>query len=173
MCYNSLISGNTRLKHYVLPLTEVYSLANKKGRPAEGSAKPARRFGAALLKIIGTILLIMLTTGMMFACIFAVYVKKNLSPELDVSPENFSMNLSSIIYYKDKQSGEYKELSLMYSDENRTWVDYEDIPKWLEYAAVAIEDKRFYNHSGVDWYRTAGAFGNMFLGMRTPSALPL
>jgi len=141
-------------------------LANKKGRPAEGSAKPARRFGAALLKIIGTILLIMLTTGMMFACIFAVYVKKNLSPELDVSPENFSMNLSSIIYYKDKQSGEYKELSLMYSDENRTWVDYEDIPKWLEYAAVAIEDKRFYNHSGVDWYRTAGAFGNMFLGMR-------
>ncbi|NLL45867.1 MAG: hypothetical protein GX250_03540, partial [Clostridiales bacterium] len=98
-------------------------MANKKGRPAEGSAKPARRFGAALLKIIGTILLIMLTTGMMFACIFAVYVKKNLSPELDVSPENFSMNLSSIIYYKDKQSGEYKELSLMYSDENRTWVD--------------------------------------------------
>jgi penicillin-binding protein 1A len=28
---------------------------------------------------------------------------------------------------------------------------------------VAIEDKRFYEHHGVDWYRTVAAFMNMFL----------
>ena len=31
---------------------------------------------------------------------------------------------------------------------------------------VAIEDKRFYEHQGVDWYRTVAAFFNMFLGMK-------
>ena len=35
-----------------------------------------------------------------------------------------------------------------------------------EHAAVAIEDKRFYKHKGVDWYRTTGAFINMFLSMK-------
>lgn len=45
-------------------------------------------------------------------------------------------------------------------------VDYADIPKDMEHAAVAIEDKRFYKHKGVDWYRTTGAFINMFLSMK-------
>ena len=35
----------------------------------------------------------------------------------------------------------------------------------MEHALVAIEDKRFYTHKGVDWYRTAGAFAGMFLTM--------
>jgi penicillin-binding protein 1A len=36
----------------------------------------------------------------------------------------------------------------------------------MEHATVAIEDKRFYKHKGVDWYRTVGAFANMFLSMK-------
>ncbi|MBR5094886.1 MAG: transglycosylase domain-containing protein, partial [Oscillospiraceae bacterium] len=32
---------------------------------------------------------------------------------------------------------------------------------------IAIEDKRFYDHKGVDWYRTAGAFVEMFARMET------
>ncbi|MBQ7693203.1 MAG: transglycosylase domain-containing protein, partial [Oscillospiraceae bacterium] len=36
-----------------------------------------------------------------------------------------------------------------------------------EKALVAIEDKRFYDHKGVDWYRTFGAFGEMFARMQT------
>ena len=37
----------------------------------------------------------------------------------------------------------------------------------MEKALVAIEDKRFYEHKGVDWYRTAGAFVTMFAKMDT------
>ncbi len=55
---------------------------------------------------------------------------------------------------------------MLATDENRIWVDYDELPPYLEKAAVAIEDKRFYDHKGVDWYRTAGAFVNMFLGMK-------
>lgn len=43
------------------------------------------------------------------------------------------------------------------------YVYLKDTPQDLIDAFVAIEDKRFYEHNGVDWYRTAGALLNYFL----------
>ena len=37
----------------------------------------------------------------------------------------------------------------------------------MVHAAVAIEDKRFYEHQGVDWVTTIKAFANMFFGSDT------
>ena len=119
-----------------------------------------------ILKVIGTILLILLTTGLLFACIFAYYVKTNLSQDLDVSLEEMSLNLASTIYYTDA-NGATQTLAALHGTENRVWVDYANIPKDMEHAAVAIEDQRFYKHHGVDWYRTVAAFGNMFLSMKS------
>ncbi|HHT17698.1 MAG TPA: PBP1A family penicillin-binding protein [Papillibacter sp.] len=121
---------------------------------------------ALIIKVIGTLILIGITTALIFTCIFLVYVKTNLTSELGISLDNFTMNESSIIYYLDRSDGEYKELVTLQSGEYRIWVDYEQIPKSVEHALVAIEDKRFYKHQGVDWYRTFGAFVNMFLSMK-------
>ena len=136
------------------------------------SNKAAQTAGAVstvlhtILKVIGTLLLIVLTTGLLFACIFAYYVKTNLSQELDVSLEEMSLNLSSTIYYTD-DSGTAQTLAALHGTENRVWVEYANIPQNMEHAAVAIEDQRFYKHHGVDWYRTVAAFGNMFLSMKS------
>ncbi len=119
-----------------------------------------------ILKVLGTLCLIGITTSLILACIFVMYVKTNLSSDLDISLDDFSLNLSSVIYYADSDTGQYQELVTLQSLEHRTWVYYEDIPEDIEHAAVAIEDRRFYKHNGVDWYRTSGAFVNMFLGMR-------
>lgn len=117
-------------------------------------------------KAFGTLMLILLVTGMMFSCVFAYYVKTCLTPNLDLSLEDFKLNESSTIWYQD-HSGQWRELSKLSGSENRVWVDYEDIPWYMEKALVAIEDKRFYEHKGVDWYRTAGAFIEMFARMET------
>ena len=37
-------------------------------------------------------------------------------------------------------------------------------PETLVKAAIAIEDKRFYQHQGVDWRRTISASLNLFVG---------
>lgn len=118
------------------------------------------------LKITGTILLIAMVTGMMFACVFAYYVKTCLTPTLDLSLNDFKLNESSTIWYQDA-GGEFRELAKLSGREKRVWVDYEDIPWYMEKALVSIEDKRFYDHKGVDWYRTAGAFVEMFARMQT------
>lgn len=117
------------------------------------------------LKTLVTILLIILTTGLLFTCIFAYYVKTNLSQDLDITLEDMTLNQASTIYYTDK-AGNHIPMASLHGLENRVWVDYENIPQYLEYAAVAIEDRRFYEHKGVDWYRTVAAFGNMFLSMK-------
>ena len=122
------------------------------------------------LRIIVTVLLVGITTLLLFTCIFAYYVKTCLSTDLNISLTDYTLSLSSTIYtteYNDQ--GEIVpgvELAVLESTEDRIWVDYDDIPADMEHAAVAIEDKRFYDHKGVDWYRTAGAFVNMFLGMK-------
>ena len=120
----------------------------------------------AVLKVIGTILLIFLVAGMMFTCVFAYYVKTCLVPSFDLSLEDLKLNESSTLWYQDA-GGEWRELATLSGSEKRVWVDYEDIPWYMEKALVAIEDKRFYDHKGVDWYRTAGAFVTMFAKMDT------
>ena len=42
-------------------------------------------------------------------------------------------------------------------NERRTLVKLQDIPKPVRDAFVVNEDKRFYSHSGIDWYRLIGA----------------
>ena len=119
------------------------------------------------LKILLTALLVFITTGMILACIFAVYVKTSLYKQLDVTPQELARAESShILAETSPGSGQWTELATLHYDINRIPVEYDQIPKDLEHACVAIEDRRFYQHKGVDWWRTVGAFGNMFLSMR-------
>ena len=119
-----------------------------------------------VLGIIGTILLIGVVTGLIFVCIFAFYVKTCITPSLDIALNDFTLNQSRIIYYKDS-NGNYQKLTTVKSSENRMWVDGDQIPQHTKDALVAIEDKRFYTHKGVDWFRTAHAALNMFTGGST------
>ncbi len=135
----------------------------------EVASAGARTVGGVIslvLKILGTIILAGVTTLLVFACIFSIYCKTTFSTGVDVEYEEFALNLSSVIYAKNSDTGEWEELVTLDSTEYRMWTDYETIPKHVEHAVVAIEDKRFYEHQGVDWYRTSGAFVNMFIGMK-------
>ena len=129
----------------------------------ETNAEPhGGRFGR-VMRVIGTILLIGVVTGLLFLCIFAFYVKTCITPGLDLDLNDFTLNQSSTIYYQDA-GGDWKELTTFYDSEDRIWVDGDEIPQHMKDALVAIEDKRFYKHKGVDWFRTAHAALNMFTG---------
>ncbi len=134
-------------------------------RAAEVTGDVAGGVFITILRALLTVFLVILTTGMLFMCIFAFYVKTCLADDLDISLSDFKLSESSKILYQDS-NGNWQELCTLASEENRIWVDYEEIPVYLEKAAVAIEDKRFYTHKGVDWYRTVGAFVNMFVTMK-------
>ncbi len=77
--------------------------------------------------------------------------------------ENRDMNLNSYVYYVDR-NGDIQKLQNIFAVNNREWADFEDIPEDLIHAAVAIEDKRFFEHQGVDWITTVKACFFMFFG---------
>jgi len=67
----------------------------------------------------------------------------------------------------DKDGNVYVELGM----EKRDYVKYEDIPKNVEEALLAAEDKRFYKHRGIDVVRLGGAvLGNVRGGLGSQGA---
>ena len=117
--------------------------------------------------ILLTILLVGICTAGIFAAIFMKYVQSNVMPVVQIRAEDYTMDQSSFIYYQDQESGEWVEYQTIHGEVNRIPVEIEDMPDALWQAAVAIEDERFFQHNGVDWWRTGGAVVNMFLGMRS------
>ncbi|MGN1418846.1 MAG: transglycosylase domain-containing protein, partial [Acutalibacteraceae bacterium] len=70
-----------------------------------------------------------------------------------------SQSQTSILYaYNDDNKP--VERYRLHGEENRIWVDYDEMPENLIWAFVCLEDKRFFEHSGVDWIRTIGVLIN-------------
>lgn len=106
---------------------------------------------AAAIGIIAFITCIVLV-GIGAGMYSAVY---NELEEMNV--RNLALNYSSFIYYNDANGNAIEDVQLHFEGERRIWVDSEDISLNLKNAAVAIEDERFYQHSGIDLKRTLGA----------------
>ncbi|MFH1879327.1 MAG: transglycosylase domain-containing protein [Bacillota bacterium] len=68
---------------------------------------------------------------------------------------------------QDKTSFIYDSAGVLITDykgtENRVMVNIYQIPEDLQYAFIAIEDVRFFTHSGVDFKRILGSFIQNFL----------
>jgi len=88
-------------------------------------------------------------------CVFLWYAFIYVDGEFDLSYLDNSLNYTTILYGVD--DGETVEIEQLHGTENRVWVNIDEIPKNLQHAFVAIEDQRFYTHSGVDIRRTLGA----------------
>ncbi len=108
-------------------------------------------------------LAVVFITGGIFACLMGNYLQEDVIPNAGFNVEDFALDRSSFIYFVDSQNN-IQKMQQIYADIDRVWVSYEDIPEDLIHAAVAIEDKRFFQHQGVDWFTTTKACVNMFLG---------
>ncbi len=113
-----------------------------------------------------TLLLICIVCVFVFVNILGDYLEEDILPSAGLVLENYDMEQTSYLYYIDND-GQIKMLQQIYADTASKRVSLEDIPENLVHAAVAIEDKRFYEHQGVDWFTTIKAVANMFFGDQT------
>jgi len=111
-----------------------------------------------------TVLLIVLICGTVFVGILGNYLQDDILAEAaDWSVEDYDLERTSFIYYVDN-NGDIQQLQQIYTTTDRQWASLDEIPQAMIDAAVAIEDKRFYEHQGVDWITTVKACLNMFFG---------
>ena len=131
------------------------------------------------LNIVLTVFLIGIITGGIVAGTFALYIKNDIDPSIDpLTTMSSEKELTTYIYYYDyedrfkrdilkefdaKRDNRWKEMDKLYGAQNSTWVKYRQIPANLVNAFRALEDRRFFEHNGVDWRRTAAAGINFFI----------
>lgn len=127
--------------------------------------RPRRRGWGTAGRVIGTILLVFVLTAAIFAGIFSAYINSSMRGRVEVYLDEFETKVSTELYYQEPSSGEWTMYHTLFLDsENRIWADLDQIPKDLKNAVVAIEDKRFYTHKGVDWHGTARAIFSTIFG---------
>ena len=129
----------------------------------------SRRYSRMIGRLFGNILLSFLALfGVLTLCLALVigyYVTQNVKKDLDeqlFAPQDY-VGPSQLYYYdfKDRVArvGERLPLEGGTLDGGKLCipVHYEELPKHLIDAFVAIEDKRFWAHHGVDYLRTGEA----------------
>ena len=127
----------------------------------KGKKKRVKKEHPILRFIFGT-MFVLCSICLIVAAVCVNYVFEN-SVEYMQNPENLldldmykaNQAQTSIIYAYDANK-QTVELLRLHGEENRVWVDYEDIPQDMIDAFRDLEDKRFEEHQGVDWKRTIG-----------------
>ena len=116
-------------------------------------------------RIIGTILLVGVLTIAIFSGIFMAYVNSALRGKVEVYLDEFEASVSTELYYQDPDTQEWVMYQTLFMNaEDRIWTDLDNIPKHLQEAVIAIEDKRFESHHGVDWKGTTRAIFRTLTG---------
>ena len=121
----------------------------------------------SVLKIaVGGIVTVALV--LLVCCIVVVgaagdYLEREVIPNTSFNNEEVKLDQTSFIYYVDA-GGEIQLYEKINTSTDRQWATLDEIPESLVYAAIAIEDQRFYEHQGVDWITTVKACANMFFG---------
>lgn len=134
------------------------SAAPRESAPQTRGVRKKKKGGVTFLGVLGTLILVGILTVAIFAWIFMRWVNGSLKGKTEVYINEFENSVSTELYYQDADTGEWSMYQTLFMEgEDRIWVSFNDIPKNLRNAAVAIEDKRFYEHKGVDWKGTIRA----------------
>ncbi len=141
--------------------------ATKKPESADTAKSKRKRgkFGVkTFLKVIGYLICIGVIVGSAALIALSSYlVKVTAEDDEMLNLTNLKLSFTSIIYCQNPETGEYEEYQrLMGSDEKRIWVDLDDIPLHVQKAYIAVEDKDFYTHHGVNFVRTVAAMINEY-----------
>ena len=113
-----------------------------------------------------TVALIGLVCCFVLVGVLADYLEEDILPTASLVLEDYVLDAPSYVYCVNSD-GQIEMLQDLYSSTDWKKAEYEEIPSAMVHAAVAIEDKRFYEHQGVDWVTTLKAFANMFFGSDT------
>lgn len=144
-----------------------YRSTGNKGRRRRKKKKvnPVKRVFAVIGTTLLSLVLIMLITGSILAAALTVYVMKFVeNTSVDINLEGLDESYSTFIYGYD-DNGNAVEIEKLSRNADRIPIELDAVPQHVRDAFVYTEDARFYEHNGVDWKRTMGAFINEFLHM--------
>ena len=112
--------------------------------------------GHKVLRAIAAVCLVGIMLMCVAGCVLTVWAFDTLNTDQQMLDLSMQKAKYTTIFYADDG---VTELARAYDPDagNRIWVDYDQMPKCLLDATVAVEDKRFWEHNGVDFLTTSKA----------------
>lgn len=129
---------------------------NKAGKTSNKKQKNNKKPNKALLTLYGIISVCALTVLIVVSYVL-IHAISVINGDLIINLEEYkaNQNQTSFIYAYD-ENGNTVELARLHGEEDRVWVDLDDMSPYMKDAFIALEDTRFESHHGVDWIRTIG-----------------
>ncbi len=133
-------------------------------------AKPRQSTGKTILKVVLGVFVFIFRVIIIFGCIgviigsmlavavslYVVEVTAEDEQKLDLG--SIKLSYTTILYATSPETGESIEYVRLVGDENRIWVNYDEISEPMLQAIVAVEDDSYWEHNGVNYVRTFAAF---------------
>jgi len=139
-------------------------MAKKKTNPKKKNSA-GRKVMRGLTTALLAVFLVIFLTSFVVGGYFFVNVMKVVGgePVINLEEEKDKQSKTTIIYAYNK-SGQPVEYARLHGEQNRLWIDLEKMGEpsgltgmpLIADAYVALEDKRFWDHKGVDWRRLVG-----------------
>lgn len=135
--------------------------APKKKRRRRKKKGPIRKTLTVIGMVLLSLILIAVISVSIIAAALTVYVMQfRENTPIDIDLDSLDLAYTTFIYGYD-ENGEQVELKSISHTADRIPVSIDRVPQHVRDAFVYIEDERFYEHAGVDWKRTFGAFVNL------------
>ena len=143
-------SNNKKEAKHSKPEEKTTKIKTQKGKIPKNKKRKQHPKLKLFLKILLIIFLLLCVAGagVVSAMMFGLF-----GNDFEITKGELIVGNSNTIVL-DKDGNEIANLN---TDENRKTISLSEMSPYLPKAYIAIEDKRFYSHSGVDIKRTAGA----------------
>lgn len=133
-------------------------LAAKNAKKNKSKGRKPKRTLNNVAKVLLGMLMVVGVVGIVCFSVIAIYGYSVVygDPVFDLTEQALSQNQTSFIYGND--GDDIVEITRLHGEENRIWVDLDEMSEFMPNTIIATEDKRFRKHHGVDWKRTIGVF---------------
>lgn len=131
---------------------------NSRRSAAAPQKTPAQKTFSTIGKVLLGMIMVIGVVGIVCFSVIVIYGYSVVygDPVFDLTEEALSQNQTSFVYGMD--GDKEIEITRLHGEENRIWVDLDEMSQYMSGAVISAEDKRFKTHHGVDWIRTIGVF---------------
>ena len=118
------------------------------------------------IRIAIAILIVSLLVAI-FGGVAIAYAGKNIDYDLDRELFEKAKEDKTTYYYAFGEGGETIEVYKSAKETVKEWADFDTVSRYLKLGFIAMEDRDFYEHKGVNFKRTFAAMANHILKLRT------
>lgn len=135
------------------------TLMNSNGKPKKRKNENKKYITYIKYSLMVIVLVGFLVTGVLTGLVMSYVKDEPIRSAEEIYDKISTNNLTGFVYFASTdEASEHELIGALRADEDRRLVSYDELPQNFIDAVIAIEDKDFWKHNGVNFISTGRAF---------------